>query len=111
MFDLMRALPLFQGFPDADLAQLADGTAEQHLEAGEVLFWQGEAGHECYVILAGELEVLVHPGRSEIRLEVRQAGQLIGEDEHDIMATALCRSDEGPQSAVHYLDIGKGFRA
>ena len=73
MFELMRALPLFKGFPDADLAQLAASLAEQHLEAGEVLFWQGEEGHECYVILAGELEVIAHPGRSEVRLEVRQA--------------------------------------
>ena len=47
MFELMRALPLFKGFPDVDLKQLAANMAEQHLQAGEVLFWQGEEGHEC----------------------------------------------------------------
>jgi len=91
MFDLMRALPLFRGFADADLRQLAANLAEQRLAAGEVLFWQGEAGHECYVILAGELEVLVHPGRSEIRLEIRQAGQIIGE---------MALIDPSPRSAT-----------
>jgi serine phosphatase RsbU (regulator of sigma subunit) len=91
MFELMRALPLFQGFPDADLAQLADGTAEQRLQAGEVLFWQGEEGHECYVILAGEIEVIAHPGRSEVRLEVRQTGQIVGE---------MALIDPSPRSAT-----------
>src|SRR4051794_6437084 len=62
MFELMRTLPLFQGFPDLDLMQLAANMADQHLQAGEVLFWQGEEGHACYVILAGELEVIAHPG-------------------------------------------------
>jgi serine phosphatase RsbU (regulator of sigma subunit) len=91
MFELMRALPLFKGFADTDLKQLADSLAEQRLETGEALFWQGEEGHECYVILAGELEVIGHPGRSEIRLEVRQAGQIIGE---------MALIDPSPRSAT-----------
>lgn len=91
MFELMRTLPLFKGFPDAELKQLIAGMADQHLQAGEVLFWQGEVGHECYVILAGEIEVLVHPGRSEVRLEVRQTGQIIGE---------MALIDPSPRSAT-----------
>src|SRR5689334_22373109 len=91
MFELMRRLPLFNGFSHADLQQLAANMAEQQLEAGEVLFWQGEAGHECYVILSGELEVIAHPGRSEVRLEVRQAGQIIGE---------MALIDPSPRSAT-----------
>jgi len=91
MFELMRGLPLFKGFPDLDLQHLADGMANRYLPAGEVLFWQGEAGHECYVILAGELEVILHPGRSEVRLEVRQAGQIIGE---------MALIDPSPRSAT-----------
>jgi serine phosphatase RsbU (regulator of sigma subunit) len=91
MVELMRALPLFKGFADAELRQLAAGMQEQRLQAGEVLFWQGEEGHECYLILAGELEVIAHPGRSEIRLEVRQAGQIIGE---------MALIDPSPRSAT-----------
>lgn len=91
MFELMRTLSLFKGFPDLELRKLAAGIADQHLQAGEVLFWQGEEGHECYVILAGELEVIAHPGRSEIRLEVRQAGQIIGE---------MALIDPSPRSAT-----------
>ncbi len=91
MYELMRGLPLFRGFPDVDLQQLAANMAEQHIQAGEVLFWQGEEGHECYVILAGEIEVIAHPGRSEIRLEVRQTGQIIGE---------MALIDPSPRSAT-----------
>ena len=91
MFELMRALPIFKGFADADLDQLAASMAEQRLEAGEVLFFQGEEGHDCYVILDGELEVIGHPGRSEVRLEVRQSGQIIGE---------MALIDPSPRSAT-----------
>lgn len=91
MFEIMRALPLFRGFADADLQQLSASLAQQRLQPGEVLFWQGEEGHECYVILAGELEVIAHPGRSEVRLEVRQAGQIIGE---------MALIDPSPRSAT-----------
>src|SRR4051794_19088469 len=91
MFELIRTLPLFTAFPDAELKQLVAGMADQHLQAGEVLFRQGDPGHECYVILAGEIEVLVHPGGSEIRLELRQAGQIIGE---------MALIDPSPRSAT-----------
>ena len=46
MFELMRTLALFKAFPDLELRELAANIAEQHLPAGEVLFWQGEEGHE-----------------------------------------------------------------
>jgi serine phosphatase RsbU (regulator of sigma subunit) len=79
MFELMRGLPIFKGFADAELMRLAANVVEQRLRAGEVLFRQGEEGHTCYVILAGELEVIGHPGQEEVRLEVRRPGQIIGE--------------------------------
>ena len=37
MFELMRALPLFKGFSNLDLQQLAANMADQRLHAGEVL--------------------------------------------------------------------------
>src|SRR5262245_16138379 len=91
MFELMRRLTLFDRFTDVDLRRLATSVREQRLEADQVLFFQGEEGHECYVILAGELEVVAHPGRTEVRLEVRSAGQLIGE---------MAVIDPSPRSAM-----------
>lgn len=91
MFDLMRQLPLFEGFSDANLRKLASSVEERRLAAGETLFFQGEEGNECFVILAGQLEVLAHPGRVAVQLEVRQAGQLIGE---------MALIDPSPRSAT-----------
>ncbi|HMQ32005.1 MAG TPA: SpoIIE family protein phosphatase, partial [Chloroflexaceae bacterium] len=55
------------------------------------LFRQGEAGAECFVILAGELEVLTYVGGAELRLEVYRPGQLIGE---------MALIDRSPRSAT-----------
>src|SRR5689334_23903946 len=79
MFELMRGLPIFRGFADADLARLASQVREQQLDAGAVLFRQGEAGHSCYVVPEGELEVLVYPSGVEVRLEACRPGRMIGD--------------------------------
>jgi serine phosphatase RsbU (regulator of sigma subunit) len=91
MFELMRDLPLFQGFDDHALAGLVSQAGEQRLAAGEVLFRQGEEGHTCYVILAGELEVIAHPGQTEVRLQLCYPGQIIGE---------MALLDPSPRSAT-----------
>jgi len=91
MFELMRGLPIFKGLADANLARLAGQVHSQHLAAGEVLFWQGEAGHACYVVLAGELEVIGHPGEAEVRLELCGPGRMIGE---------MALIDPSPRSAT-----------
>jgi phosphoserine phosphatase RsbU/P len=91
MFELMRILPIFLGFADDALARLAGQVHDQHLAAGEVLFWQGEAGHACYVVLEGELEVIGHPGRTEVRLEICRPGRMIGE---------MALIDPSPRSAT-----------
>ena len=91
MFDLMRGLPIFKELTDDALARLASQVHGQRLAAGEVLFRQGEPGHACYVVLEGELEVIGHPGRSEVRLEVCGLGRMIGE---------MALIDPSPRSAT-----------
>src|SRR6266536_3087497 len=91
MFELMRGLPIFKGFADDDLARLASQVHNRQLAAGEVLFRQGEAGHACYVVLDGELEVIGHPGQSEVRLEICRPGRMIGE---------MALIDPSPRSAT-----------
>lgn len=91
MFELMRALPIFSGIADDALARLAAQMHVQPLAAGEVLFWEGEAGHSCYVVLDGELEVVGRPGQIEVRLEVCRPGRMIGE---------MALIDPSPRSAT-----------
>ena len=77
--DIVKTLPIFQGFADDELARLAERVRERRLRPGEVLFAQGEAGHECFVILQGEVEVVGRQNQAELRLQVAGAGQVVGE--------------------------------
>ena len=49
------------------------------LTAGEVLFRQGEPGDCAYVVVDGELEVVVDIGIGEVQMAVLGAHQLVGE--------------------------------
>lgn len=91
MLEHLRRIALFQGFADADLAQLAAELRECHLAAGDVLFHQGEVGQDCYVILQGELEVITYLNGAELRLGTRCTGEIIGE---------MALIDRSPRSAT-----------
>lgn len=47
--------PLLQGFP-----ALLDFTHHRHIAAGEVVFNQGDQGDEMYIVVAGELRVMLN---------------------------------------------------
>lgn len=46
---------------------------------GEIVFRQGDEGDCMYVIQEGRVEILAHAGGKEVRLAVREAGDMIGE--------------------------------
>lgn len=52
---------------------------EQDIEAGEILFREGEPSDSVYLILGGEVEVLRNQNGRKIRLGTRRAGQIVGE--------------------------------
>lgn len=91
MIDALRRIELFRELSDAELSRLAGRVAELHVAAGEILFREDEPGHECFVILDGELDVLVTAGSEELLLDTRRAGQLIGE---------MAPIDRSPRSAT-----------
>ncbi len=88
---LLREVPLFSQLPAAAVDALAASVERRQVVAGEVLFHQGEVGVECFVILAGELEVFTYVGGEELRLDVYRPGQLIGE---------MALIDRSPRSAT-----------
>jgi serine phosphatase RsbU (regulator of sigma subunit) len=89
--DLLRQTPLFGRLGDEDLGRMVAMLQQRRLERGALLFNQGDVGHECYVILAGSLEVITFVGDAELQLEVYRAGQLIGE---------MALIDRSPRSAT-----------
>lgn len=88
---LLRQVPFFSQLPDAALVALDSSIGRRRLAAGEVLFHQGEVGVECFVILAGQLEIFTYVGGDELRLDVFSPGQLIGE---------MALIDRSPRSAT-----------
>lgn len=74
---LLRAIPTFAAFDDAALRTLAAEAEERELEAGQVLFREGEVSAGGYVIASGELELV--PGEPGAQTRRVGAGALVGE--------------------------------
>ena len=76
--DFLRTVPLFSGVSDEVLAEIADRARARRLQAGEVLFRQGDRADELYVVESGQLEVSMDAfeGRP-VRLLLR--GGVVGE--------------------------------
>ncbi len=63
----LAATPLFAGLPSAALEQLIDRLALIELEAGQVLFRQGDPGDALYVVAEGNVNVISEgPPRQEL---------------------------------------------
>lgn len=86
----LRQVPLFSQLPATALDALSEAIGQRQIAAGAFLFHQGEAGVECFVILAGQLEVITFVQGDELRLDVYHPGQIIGE---------MALLDRSPRSA------------
>lgn len=71
---------LFAGLSDADREIVEEHMYETHLDAGEVLFSEGDQGDFLCYVVQGSLQILKnnHAGKA-VELAVLQRGQLIGE--------------------------------
>ena len=75
----LKRVPLFANLPPAELKQVA-AIADEHLFIdGEVIAHQGEPGDELYVIVSGEVRVLVSNDNGESEVALRGAGEYVGE--------------------------------
>jgi serine phosphatase RsbU (regulator of sigma subunit) len=91
LHDLLRAVPWFEHLDATILDHMAAHLGQRHLDAGEVLFHQGDTSYDCFVILDGSMEVLTFVNGIEHRLEVYDSGQIIGE---------MALIDRSPRSAT-----------
>jgi CRP-like cAMP-binding protein len=55
--DLLRKVPLLAGLKRSDLELVARLADEVDLPAGRVIFREGDAGHEFFMVISGEVEV------------------------------------------------------
>ena len=64
--ETLRRLPMFAPLPTATLVVLAARLKEIVVPAGETLFVRGESGGHFYVVVEGELEVLLESGETKV---------------------------------------------
>ncbi len=79
MYDFLRKVPLFADLPEADLNRLCEMVEQIQLPAGQELFAEGSRGDRAYVIESGELEVIKDSSGRPVLLDLRRAGDVIGE--------------------------------
>jgi CRP-like cAMP-binding protein len=77
---LLDATELFAALPEEVLEELRGRTKVQQLAKGELLFSQGDASHELFVVAAGRIAIATRSsdGR-ESMVAVLEAGALFGE--------------------------------
>jgi HEAT repeat protein len=77
---LLRRVSLLADLTPADLQRVAAIVTEQHFADKDVICEQGEPGEEMYLIVSGEVRVLVSmDGRPEKEIARREAGEVVGE--------------------------------
>jgi CRP-like cAMP-binding protein len=77
ILDLLRANPLFAAFDDALFSRVTAGAQLLHLEAGQILFQQGDPAQAFFVVASGQVKLFLqsragveqiveldHPGQS-----------------------------------------------
>ena len=93
--DELRAISLFDGLADDQLAELAEGGTEVHFEPGVELFHEGERADFWWVLVDGAIDLLRRIGPEDTvvgRMDVpgRWAGGFRAWDEHGVyLATGL----------------------
>jgi len=76
---LLRRVPLLADLTPNDLQRVASLATEHHIETGEVLFEQDDPGEEMYVIVHGNMKIMVRTGETEKEFTRRGVGEVIGE--------------------------------
>jgi phosphoserine phosphatase RsbU/P len=78
--NLLAQIPFFTDLPVDELDLIRDGMEVVNLKPGQILFREGDPGEHMYIVVSGELEILMAPDTTnELILNVVQAGEYLGE--------------------------------
>jgi sigma-B regulation protein RsbU (phosphoserine phosphatase) len=78
--NLLARIPFFTDLPPDELDRLAAELDVVNLKSGEILFREGDPGEHLYVVVKGELEILMGPDTDdELVLNVLYEGEYLGE--------------------------------
>jgi sigma-B regulation protein RsbU (phosphoserine phosphatase) len=78
--NLLSKIPLFADLPHKELDKILSDLDVKELADREILFREGDLGDHFYVVMRGELEVLMAEGKAEeLLLNVLNVGEYFGE--------------------------------
>src|SRR5512139_1664359 len=78
--NLLARIPFFTALPPAELDRLVAELDVVNLNSGDILFHEGDPGEHLYVVVRGELEILMGPGtHDELILNILHEGEYLGE--------------------------------
>lgn len=78
--EVIRELPFFKSLRDEDLKRLAHICGVQGYVAGTILFKQGDPSDSFFIIVAGEVEIRLHPhDGSSPKIVILSDGDFFGE--------------------------------
>src|SRR3990172_166589 len=78
--NLLARIPLFSDLPPEELDRLYSALEVVSLSTGEILFREGDPGEHLYLVVKGELEILMAPyTENELILNILKEGEYLGE--------------------------------
>jgi len=78
--NLLAQIPFFTDLPPDELDRLMAELVIVNLRSGEILFHEGDPGEHLYIVVKGELEILMAPDTdNELILNLLHEGEYLGE--------------------------------
>jgi serine phosphatase RsbU (regulator of sigma subunit) len=78
--NLLARIPFFTALPPDELDRLVSELDVVNLNSGDILFREGDPGEHLYVVVKGDLEILMAPDTDdELILNVLHEGEYLGE--------------------------------
>lgn len=80
MSNLLARIPFFTELPADELDRIMSQLEVVNMKSGEILFREGDAGEHMYIVVSGDLEILMAPNTdNELILNRVPPGEYIGE--------------------------------
>jgi HEAT repeat protein len=74
-----KRVPLFENLSPGDIKQVAALAQEETFSDGVTLVREGDIGDVMFIIVSGEVRVLITKGQKQVELARRKAGEYVGE--------------------------------
>jgi CRP/FNR family transcriptional regulator len=75
----LKRVPLFANLMSGDIKQVATIAREESFGDGDIIVQQGEVGDLMFIIVSGEVRVMVTKNQKEVEFARRTSGEYVGE--------------------------------